>query len=196
VRIQARRGFCLGAKAGAAMGWCRFCHNLKNSGMKKKTLVLGCVILLLVLVVGSAVLWAIVPRVGYCFGTALSESEDHLFVSAGYRGLHTFYITPEGDLVHVSTTYDEGYYRYVEVMGDVVYVANSQRGLMVFDVSSGEPTPVWAQTGAKAYGIHLVPPLAFVAAEDQGLAIFDLSLHQEPSLGCLDGGQVCICRRC
>jgi hypothetical protein len=140
------------------------------------------VVLLLVLAVGLGGLYATMPKMGYCFGTALSEAGDRLFVTAGYRGLYAFDVTPDGALTLLSTVYDGGYYRYVEVLDDVAYVANSQQGLMVLDVGQDEPVLVWTQLDSLAYGIHIQPPLAYVAAEREGLFVFDVSTPHQPEI--------------
>ena len=150
--------------------------------MSKKQVVRGGAVIALILLLGLGVLFALVPRVGYCFGAALSQTGDWLFVAAGYKGLHTFRITPEGSLRYVSTIYDGGYYRYVEALDGMVLVANSEQGLMVYDVSRGSPELVWSQTDSLAYGIHIQDSLAYVAAERHGLHIFDISNPYEPRL--------------
>lgn len=150
--------------------------------MNRRRIFLGVVITFLVLVIGLGSLYALMPKMGYCFGAALSGTGDHLLVTAGYRGLHSFEITREGELLLVSTVYDGGYYRYVELLGSTAYVANSHRGLMILDVSKDEPAIVWAQSDSMAYGIHLQPPLAFVAAERDGFFIFDISVPEEPEI--------------
>jgi hypothetical protein len=122
------------------------------------------------------------PKMGYCFGAALSENGDRLLVTAGYRGLHSFEITREGELVLHSTVHDGGYYRYVELLGHTAYVANSHRGLVILDISQVEPVTIWAQSDTMAYGIHLQPPLAYVAAERDGLYIFDISVPEKPEI--------------
>ena len=122
------------------------------------------------------------PKMGYCFGTALSETGDRLLVAAGYRALHSFDVTKEGDLALVSTVYEGGYYRYVELLDDRAYVASSQRGLSMLDVAEDEPTCLWAQSDSLAYGIHIEYPLACVAAERDGLFIFDISVPEAPQV--------------
>jgi hypothetical protein len=150
--------------------------------MNWRRIFLGVGIVLLVLVIGVGSLYALMPKMGYCFGTALSETGDRLLVTAGYRGLHSFEITGERELVLVSTVYDGGYYRYVELLGHTAYVANSHRGLMILDISQVEPVIIWAQSDSMAYGIHIQPPLAYVAAERDGLYIFDLSIPERPGI--------------
>ncbi len=76
---------------------------------------------------------------GYCFGAALSETGDRLLVTAGYHGIHSFNITTEGAIELISTVYDGGYYRYIELLEQTAYVANGERGLMILDVSQNEP---------------------------------------------------------
>ncbi|UCF59643.1 MAG: hypothetical protein JSV37_07690 [Anaerolineaceae bacterium] len=150
--------------------------------MNRRRFFLGALITFLVLLMGLGILYVLMPKMGYCFGTAVSETGDRVLVTAGYRGLHSFEITREGELVLHSTVYDGGYYRYVELLGHTAYVANSHRGLMILDVSEDEPAVVWSQSDSKAYGVHLQPPLAYVAAEKDGLFIFDVSAPEGPKI--------------
>jgi len=150
--------------------------------MNRRRIFLGVIITVLVLVIGLGSLYALMPKMGYCFGAVLSETGDRLLVTAGYRGLHSFEITREGELEFVSTVYDSGYYRYVELRGQTAYVANSHRGLMILDVAQDEPAILWAQSDSMAYGIHLQSPLAYVAAERDGLFIFDISVPEDPEI--------------
>ncbi len=117
---------------------------------------------------------------GYCFGLSFSRGGDRLYVAAGYRGLHSFRVDQDGHLEHISLVDDGGYCRYVEVDENAVYVANSRIGMMVYALEGGIPALVWTESGSKAYGIHLHGGLAFVAAESDGLAIFDVTDPRTP----------------
>jgi hypothetical protein len=110
---------------------------------------------LLVGALGLAAFITAVPRIGYCFDTEFDEAGERLFLTAGSRGLHVFEASPEGSIKLLTTYFDGGYYRYVEVVGDTAYVANSAKGLEILDIRGDVPEPVWAQAGSKGYGLHV-----------------------------------------
>ena len=58
------------------------------------------------------------PRVGYCFDAEFDEAGERLYVTAGQKGLHVFNVSPQGAVTHITTYFDDGYYRYIEVVGD------------------------------------------------------------------------------
>jgi hypothetical protein len=82
------------------------------------------------------------------------------------------------------TYYDDGYYRNVEVWKNRAYVADTRRGLVVLDITGELPTTTWIRANSPASGLHLEQDLAFVAAYEHGLQIFDIS---EPDLPALVG---------
>jgi hypothetical protein len=148
--------------------------------MKLKRVLLTLALILLFVIIGAGILYVFIPKMGYCFGAAFSPGGERLYVAAGYEGLHTFDVSPEGALTYNSLVNDGGYYRYVEATQDRVYVANSKQGLMVYAARPSALELLWSEKGNKALGIHLHGNLAFVAAGLEGFAIFDLSSPEAP----------------
>ena len=120
-------------------------------------------------------------RKGYCFDVATDQTGSRLFVVAGKRGLHIFDLA-QGELRYLSTYYDDGYYRNLKVWHDRAYVADSTRGLVVLDIRGDTPVTTWVQSSAGAAGIHVEDDIAYVAAYDRGLEIFDISRPDSPVL--------------
>ena len=98
----------------------------------------------LVLALGLLAFFVAIPRTGYCFDCEFGAGGERLYVTAGRKGLHVLRVAPEGSLAHVTTYFDGGYYRYIEIEDDMAYVANSGRGLEILDVGGEAPRPVWA----------------------------------------------------
>ena len=120
-------------------------------------------------------------RIGYCFDVVADRAASRLLVAAGDRGLHLFDLD-RGQLRYAMTYHDDGYYRNVEAWKDRAYVADTRRGLVVLDITGKAPTTTWVQANSAAYGLHLEQGLAFVAAYEQGLRVFDLSYPDSPAL--------------
>jgi len=120
-------------------------------------------------------------RIEYCFDVATDAVGSRLFVAAGRAGLHIFDLE-EGHLHYVSTYYDGGYYRNLKVWGERAYVADSDRGLVVLDISAERPVTTWIQPDGEAAGIDVKGSRAYVAAFGSGLQIFDLSNPDSPAL--------------
>jgi hypothetical protein len=120
-------------------------------------------------------------RIGYCFDVAADDTGSRLYVTAGDKGLHTLSLD-RGELQHLSTYHDGGYFRNLKVRNERAYVADTRRGLVVLDISSDPPTTTWIQSDSAAYGLHLERDLAFVAAYEHGLQIFDISEPDRPAL--------------
>lgn len=66
----------------------------------------------LLLVISLGTLYLLLPRTGYCFDSAFNGTGERLYVTAGYKGLHIFEVSPQGDLTRLATYFDSGYYRY------------------------------------------------------------------------------------
>ena len=120
-------------------------------------------------------------RIGYCFDLVADRADSRLLVAAGDRGLHLFDLD-QGKLRYAMTYYDDGYYRNLKVWKDRAYVADTRRGLVVLDITGELPTTTWIQSNSAAYGLHLERDLAFVAAYEHGLQIFDISELDSPAL--------------
>jgi hypothetical protein len=123
-----------------------------------------------------------VPKTGYCFDVDFDPARNRLVASAGDVGLHTLELSPSGEIDKVSSYYDGGYYRYLEIKGDLAYIANSKSGLEILDLSGDSPRPVWKQTGSKGYGVHVEENLVYLASNEYGLQIFDVSQPEHSSL--------------
>ena len=148
--------------------------------MKKRKwlLVVGLPVLLVIL--GAILLYATMPRTGYCFDSAFDQTGERLYVTGGLRGLHVFKVGLQGSLTHVTTYFDAGYYRYIEIVGDRAFVANSYRGLEILDIDGDVPRPVWAQTESKGYGAHIQGDQLYLASDDLGLHVFDITDPDSP----------------
>lgn len=120
-------------------------------------------------------------RIEYCFDVATDSVGKRLFVAAGRAGLHVFDLE-EGHLQYVSTYHDGGYYRNLKVWQDRVYVADSDRGLLVLDISGEIPVTTWVQPQGAAGGVDVTSGKAYVAAYEKGLEIFTLSNPDLPIL--------------
>lgn len=118
---------------------------------------------------------------GYCFDAAFDPIRNRLFVAAGNVGMHVFNVS-QGKMDFVTTVYDEGYYRNLKLSGNRAYVADAERGLVVFDIAQTIPVVTWKQGECKGYGIYIQSNLAFLAASQTGLYIFDISTPDSPRL--------------
>jgi len=120
-------------------------------------------------------------QVGYCFDVATDRAGSRLYVAAGRVGLHTLNLEGDG-LQYVSTYHDGGYYRNLKVWQDRAYIADSERGLVVLDISGERPVTAWVQPDGQAGGVDVQAGRAYVAAYEKGLEIFDLSDPDSPVL--------------
>jgi hypothetical protein len=148
---------------------------------KKRTWIILFSVLLAV-ALGLSLIYLSIPRVGYCYDAAFDETGERLYVTAGYRGLYVFSMTKEEKFKGIKTYYTSGYYRYLEIVGDRAYLANSEKGLEVLDIREDAPRPVWSQSGSKGYGIHIENSKVYLASNEYGLQIFDISNPDEPVL--------------
>ena len=138
--------------------------------------------LLLIVPLGFVLLWIAIPKVGYCFDVEFDETGERLYVTAGNKGLHVFEFSPQGMLTPITTYFNGGYYRYIEVGNGKAYIANSKRGLEVVGIQGDVPTPVWTQTDSRGYGIHVEDDRVYLASNDYGLQIFDVTNPDAPIL--------------
>jgi hypothetical protein len=122
-------------------------------------------------------------KIRYCFDLVADRAGSRLLVAAGDRGPHLFDLD-HGSLRRVTTHYEDGYYRNLKVRNDRAYVADARRVLVVLDITSHLPTTTWIQYNSPAYGLGFEDNLAFVAACDHGLQVFDLT---EPDLPAMVG---------
>ena len=149
---------------------------------RRKRLLVPYLPLLLILLLGFVLLWIAIPKVGYCFDVEFDTTGERLYVTAGYEGLHVFEVSPQGMLTPITTYFNGGYYRYIEVVGDIAYIANSKRGLEIVGIQEDVPTPVWTQTDSKGYGIHVEDSRVYLASNEYGLQIFDIINPNAPIL--------------
>jgi hypothetical protein len=120
-------------------------------------------------------------RLQYCFDVATDSTGRRLFVASGRAGLHILNVE-EGHLHYDTTYYDGGYYRNLKMWQDRVYVADSERGLVMLDISGSRPVTTWVQPEGKAGGVDIEGGKAYVAAFENGLQIFDISNSDSPEL--------------
>lgn len=79
---------------------------------------------------------------GYCFDAAYHQEQKRLYVVGGSKGLHVFNVS-EGHLEFVTTVYDEGYYRNIDISQERAFIADASRGLIVIDISGENPVVTW-----------------------------------------------------
>ncbi len=115
---------------------------------------------------------------GYCFDAAYDPARERLFVVAGKAGLHIFDVL-DGRLEYSSTYYDGGYYRNIKLKDRRAFIADSERGLVVLDVSKDRPVTKWIQ-GEVGAGLHIEENTLYLAAGTDGFYIFDITDPDEP----------------
>lgn len=49
----------------------------------------------------------------------------------------------------------KGYYQNLKIVGDRLFLADTERGLVIHDISSGIPTETWAQGEKGGMGLHV-----------------------------------------
>jgi hypothetical protein len=118
-------------------------------------------------------------KIGYCFDVAVDA--DRLYVAAGDAGMHVLDIS-EGALRYVRAYHDREYYRNLKLLAGRAYVADTERGLVVLDITQDEPVTVWEQGSVKGKGIHVEGDKAYLAASWDGLYIFDITNPDAPEL--------------
>ena len=152
---------------------------------RRKRLLAICLPLLLMVLLGFVLLRIAIPKMGYCFDVEFDNTGERLYVTAGYKGLHVFEVSPQGMLTPITTYFNGGYYRYIEVSNDNAYIANSKRGLEIVGIQDDVPTSVWTQPDTKGYGIHVEDNRAYLVSNEYGLQIFDVTNPDTPILlGC------------
>jgi hypothetical protein len=120
-------------------------------------------------------------RMGYCFDAAFDTAGDRLYVVAGDAGMHVFDVA-KGKLDYLLTTYDEGYYRNVKISKNRAFVADTKRGLAVFDVSGKAPFPTWRAGTGEGLGLWIEGNLLYLAVGIEGLKIYDISTPDAPRI--------------
>jgi hypothetical protein len=120
-------------------------------------------------------------RLGYCFDVAFDDATDRLFVAAGAAGLHILDVS-DGTLHYISTHSDGGYARNLHLSDGRAYVADPDRGLIVWDITGDTPLRTWEQSTPAALGIYLEDSRAYIAAGCDGLSIFGLTEPDHPQL--------------
>ena len=116
-------------------------------------------------------------KMGYCFDVALDSSR--LYAVAGDTGLHVLDVSKE-NLNYILTYHDRGYYRNLKISGGKAYVADTERGLVVLDITQDVPVTIWEQGGVKGKGVHIEGDKAYLAAAWEGLYIFDIADPNTP----------------
>ena len=118
-------------------------------------------------------------RMGNMFDLAYDPARDRVYAVAGDSGLYTFEL--DGDrLKRVSRYYDEGFYRNLEIQGGRAYIADSERGLLILDISDDRPRFIYAEDELQGTGLHLSGGLLYLAAGKNGLIIYSLADPDAP----------------
>ena len=146
--------------------------------LRRKRFVLLLVPLLLIILLW--IFFTVVPKMGYCFDSTFNQTGERLYVTAGKRGVHIFEVSLQGTLAYITTYFDGGYYRYIEVVDDKAYIANSEKGLEILDIQDDVPRPVWVQRDSKGYGVHVEGNRVYLASNEYGLQILDVTDPEAP----------------
>jgi hypothetical protein len=118
-------------------------------------------------------------RMGDLLDLAYDPTNDRLYVAAGERGLYTFR-AENGQLDRISRFSDSGNYRNIEIQGGRAYIADSERGLLILDITEDRPRFVFAGENLHGRGIHLAGGLLYLAAGEDGLIIYSLAEPDAP----------------
>jgi hypothetical protein len=148
---------------------------------KKRAWIIGA-LFLLALIIGISQGVRLAPRMGYCFEAAFSPINQRVYLVGGYRGLHIFDISSEGELIPIATYHDKGYYRNIEILGEYAFIANSKLGLQVLDIHTDIPKIIWAQNDTKGYGLDIQDNYLFMVSFDEGLYVFDITSPGDPQI--------------
>jgi predicted transcriptional regulator len=120
-------------------------------------------------------------QMGYCFDAAFHEKTSRLFVAGGNKGTHVLDVA-DGKLKFATTIADGGYHRNLKICGDRVYLADTQRGLVVYDITKTQPVSTWCQQEAHGMGLDVQGNYLYLAVGGEGLQIFDISSGDAPRL--------------
>jgi tetratricopeptide (TPR) repeat protein len=123
-------------------------------------------------------------NMGYSFDVALDERRNKLYVAGADAGMFVFRVQ-DGELRFITSVVGKGYYRNLKITGDRLFLADSDRGLVVYDISGDVPVKTWAQGKqgkGMGMGIHVEGRRAYLAWGKEGLAIFDIANPDSPKL--------------
>jgi hypothetical protein len=116
---------------------------------------------------------------GYIFDLAFDPTRNRLYSVAGDSGLYTIEVD-DGQMKRLSRFFDEGSYRNIEIQGDRAYIAESERGLIILDISEDRPRFVFSGEELHGQGLHLAGGLLYLAAGEDGLIIYSLADPDAP----------------
>ncbi len=121
------------------------------------------------------------------FANGVAVQGDYAYVAAGDRGLYVVDISDLEAPFIASSLDTSGNINDVQVDGDYAYLASSRNfsGLLIVDVgNSSSPQLVGAASvnGGQGTDVAIANGLAFLAAGNAGLRIFDVSDPEEPDL--------------
>ncbi|MGD2147525.1 MAG: hypothetical protein PVH41_12585 [Anaerolineae bacterium] len=119
-------------------------------------------------------------KIGYCFDAALDPKTDRLYVAGGAAGLHVL-SDSRGRLLYRSTHPGAGYCRNLRLSDGRAYTADTERGLVVLDVTGSSPLITWQQGDVMGMGIDLEGDRAYLASGEDGLYIFDVARPDRPA---------------
>lgn len=118
-------------------------------------------------------------RMGNMFDLAYDPARNRVYAVAGESGLYTFEF--DGDrLKRLSRYYDEGFYQNLEIQGGRAYIADSERGLLILEISEDRPRFIFAENELQGTGLHLSGGLLYLAAGNNGLIIYSLADPDAP----------------
>lgn len=130
-------------------------------------------------------------QMGYCFDADVHPEQSRLYVAAGIKGMHVF-DARNGHLRFVTTVYDTGYYRNIQVFENHAFVADAFRGLTVLDIASEEPQVRWywkeVFEDIPGGGVYIDGKLLYLSVmsdggnDTPGLYIFDVNNPERPEM--------------
>jgi hypothetical protein len=113
----------------------------------------------------------------------LDIDKNHLYVADGFDGLRIYSLS--GDVPGLISTMDTpGWVSDLFVSGDILYIADGQRGFMAADISD-RSAPVRMgriELGAIARTIHVRGDVAFIATQTLGITAVDVSDPRRPAI--------------
>jgi hypothetical protein len=155
---------------------------MKNSPRSNLVFCVGLIVCAVLVGAVAAVRHSLaMKKLGYCFDAAFDERRNRLFTAGGAAGLHLLDVS-EGTLRYVSTYDDGGYARNLQLWNGRAYIADTDRGLVVLDISGDSPVTVWEQGASVGMGIYVDGNRAYLAAGHDGLCIFELTNPDRPKL--------------
>jgi hypothetical protein len=121
--------------------------------------------------------------VGFCEGATedVCYSKPYVYGADGWRGLSVIDVTDPSNPQRVAVYDTPNYTRGVYAHGDYAYLADSDGGLRIVDVSATPPQEVGhIKTPDRALDVLVYGNYAYVAAAESGLRVIDISNPRNP----------------